>query len=118
VAAAGLALVVLLALVTSGALARPLERLAAQAKALPAGDVRSVGGGAELDHLVEAMNRMVAEVRRSERLGVMGQMAAGGRARDPQSPLLDQDDGADASGGIEGRRRRSTSSCVKSNGSS
>ena len=51
VAAMGLALVLLLGLFTAGPLARPLERLADQAKALPAGDVQPVGGGAELDHL-------------------------------------------------------------------
>ena len=60
VAATGLLLVVFLGLLTAGALARPLERLAGQAKALPADEVTRVGGGAELDHLVEAMNRMLA----------------------------------------------------------
>jgi signal transduction histidine kinase len=86
VAAAGLVLVLLLGLITAGALARPLERLAEQARKLPSGDVARVGGGAELDHLVEAMNRMLTEVRRSERLGVMGQMAAG-IAHEIRNPL-------------------------------
>jgi len=86
VAATGLALVLLLGLITAGALARPLERLAEQAQKLPSGDVARVGGGAELDHLVGAMNRMLAEVRRSERLGVMGQMAAG-IAHEIRNPL-------------------------------
>lgn len=86
VAGTGLALVGFLALATAAALARPLERLAGQARALPAGDVNPVGGGRELDHLVEAMNRMLAEVRRAERLGVMGQMAAG-IAHEIRNPL-------------------------------
>jgi signal transduction histidine kinase len=85
-AVAGLALVLILGFLTAQAIARPLERLAEQAQKLPSGDVARVGGGAELDHLVEAMNRMLAEVRRSERLGVMGQMAAG-IAHEIRNPL-------------------------------
>jgi signal transduction histidine kinase len=82
----GLALVAVLGYVSAHAIARPLERLAEQAKALPAGRVDPVGGGAELDHLVEAMNRMLEEVRRAERLIVMGRMAAG-VAHEVRNPL-------------------------------
>src|SRR5258706_5702286 len=76
-AVAGVIFAVILATLTAQTIAGPLERLADQAKSLPAGEVKRVGGGAELDHLVEAMNRMLAEVRRAERLRVSGHVAAG-----------------------------------------
>lgn len=86
VAGAGVILFGVLGSLTAQAIARPLERLAAQARALPGEDVRPVGGGTELDHLVEALNRMLEEVRRTERLGAMGRMAAG-VAHEIRNPL-------------------------------
>ena len=76
VAIAGVALVLILGTFTAQAIARPIEELSKQARSLPAGDVRPVGGGAELDHLVDALNRMLEEVRRAVKLAVMGEMAA------------------------------------------
>jgi signal transduction histidine kinase len=86
VAAAGLVLVVVFGVLTARAAAKPIEDLAQQARALPSGEVRSPGGGAEIAHLVEALNRMLDEVRRTERLGVMGRMAVG-VAHEIRNPL-------------------------------
>jgi signal transduction histidine kinase len=86
VAVSGMALFAVLGYLMAQAIARPLERLAGQAQALPGGDVQPVGGGAELARLVEALNRMLAEVRRTERLGAMGRMAAG-VAHEIRNPL-------------------------------
>src|SRR5574341_2679147 len=85
-AVTGLALVAGLAALTAHTIARPLERLAEAAQSLPVDEVKPVGGGAELDHLVDAMNRMLEGVRRTERLAVMGQMAAG-VAHEIRNPL-------------------------------
>jgi signal transduction histidine kinase len=86
VAVVGLALVAVFGVLTARAAAQPIEDLARQARALPAGEVRSPGGGPEIAHLVEALNRMLEEVRRTERLGVMGRMAVG-VAHEIRNPL-------------------------------
>lgn len=66
-------LAALLGLLLAHAVARPIERLAERASAAP---VPRVGGGPEIDALVDALNRMAAEIRRSEQFAVMGRMAA------------------------------------------
>ena len=86
VAFGGLAVVLLLGYLTAQAVARPIEELARQARALPQGAVSPVGGDRERDQLADALNRMLTEVQRTERLGVMGQMAAG-VAHEIRNPL-------------------------------
>jgi signal transduction histidine kinase len=86
VALGGMFLVLLLGVLTARTIARPIEALGEQVKDLSKGEIRPVGGGPELDHLVSVMNRMLEEVRRAEQLAVMGRMAAG-VAHELRNPL-------------------------------
>ncbi len=70
------ALAAALGLLLAHTIARPIERLASQAGVITPEGVRRVGGGREIDTLVEALNRMAAEIRRAEQFAVMGKMAA------------------------------------------
>lgn len=66
VAAAGLALAVLLGRALAGVIVRPLERLAAGARAVADGDLDTTlesGGKGDVAHLAEAFNAMTANLR-------------------------------------------------------
>ncbi len=89
IAAAGLVVVALAGLAIGHSVARPLERLAATAGGLgvdPGRTLAPVGGGPEMEQLVEALNRMLETLRRTERLAAMGRMAAG-IAHEIKNPL-------------------------------
>lgn len=93
----GLFFVVLLAYVIAWTIARPVERLASTARRVSSGklevEIPPVRGGSEIDRLVEAFRNMLEGLRRyqenllqSERLAVLGQMAAG-VAHEIRNPL-------------------------------
>jgi two-component system sensor histidine kinase PilS (NtrC family) len=67
---------VLLGIFLAQAVARPLERLALRTQTAPGEPVGRMGGGPEIEQVVDSINRMTEEVRRSEQFSVMGQMAA------------------------------------------
>ncbi len=90
IAAAGLAVVILAGILLGQSMARPLEELAARARSLAGRADETLGpasrGGPEIAQLVDALNRMLETLRRSERLAVMGQLAAG-VAHEIKNPL-------------------------------
>lgn len=86
IAAAGLLVVVALGWLLGQSIARPLERLAAKARAVGGGGLAYEGGGPEMAQLVEALNRMAATLREAERLATMGRMSAG-VAHEIKNPL-------------------------------
>lgn len=69
-------LAMLLGLAIAHKTARPLERLAARVEQRGESPIPRVGGGREIDQLVDALNRMAEEIRKAEQFGVMGRMAA------------------------------------------
>ncbi|HEY3226008.1 MAG TPA: ATP-binding protein [Planctomycetota bacterium] len=90
IAAAGLVIVALAGVALGHSIARPIEDLAARARSLTGSGDETLGpapgGGPELAHLVDALNRMLETLRRSERLAVMGSLAAG-VAHEIKNPL-------------------------------
>ena len=90
VAGAGLAVVVIAGVLLGHSIARPIEDLATRARSLTGrGDETlgaSSGGGPEIAQLIDALNRMLDTLRRSERLAIMGRMAAG-VAHEIKNPL-------------------------------
>jgi signal transduction histidine kinase len=89
IAGAGLAVVALAGVAIGHSVARPIEVLSARAQGLtgrPDESLAPTGGGRELDDLVAALNRMLETLRRSERLAVLGNLAAG-VAHEIKNPL-------------------------------
>ena len=90
VAGAGLGIVILAGVVLGHSIARPIEDLASRARSLTGRGDESLGpaagGGPEIAMLVDALNRMLDTLRRSERLAVMGRLAAG-VAHEIKNPL-------------------------------
>ncbi len=69
-------LATLLSLLLAHRTARPLERLAARVQQGSDDPIPRVGGGREIDQLVDALNRMTEEIRKEEQFAIMGRMAA------------------------------------------
>lgn len=90
VAGAGLAVVLLAGIALAHSIARPIEDLASRARSLTGSADETLGpaarGGPEIADLVDALNRMLDTLRRSERLAVMGRLAAG-IAHEIKNPL-------------------------------
>jgi signal transduction histidine kinase len=90
VAGAGLAVVLIAGIALGHSIARPIEDLASRARSLTGSADETLGpaaqGGPEIADLVDALNRMLDTLRRSERLAVMGRLAAG-VAHEIKNPL-------------------------------
>ena len=90
IAGAGLAIAILAGVALAHSLARPHEEIASRARSLSGRADESLGpvpgGGPEISQLVDALNRMLETLRRSERLAVMGSLAAG-VAHEIKNPL-------------------------------
>ncbi|MBI4565489.1 MAG: HAMP domain-containing histidine kinase [Planctomycetes bacterium] len=89
IAAVGLIVVALLGAVIGHSISRPIETLAARARGLtdrPGDSLPYIGGGREIADLIDALNRTLEALRRSERLAVLGHVAAG-IAHEIKNPL-------------------------------
>ena len=95
-AAAAMLAVLLVGMLTAGAISRPVRRLAAATRRVAAGDLSQpveAGAGGEIGALAEAFNRMQADLRlsrenlvKSERFAAVGAIAAG-IAHEVRNPL-------------------------------
>jgi signal transduction histidine kinase len=90
VAGAGLAVVLLAGILLGHSIAKPIEDLASRARSLAGRAGETLGGaprgGPEIADLVNALNRMLETLRRTEQFAAMGRLAAG-VAHEIKNPL-------------------------------